>query len=282
MEVDAYIGPGTVSAMNTPVEALIEKIRINMERWRWMPSELGKRYIMVNIAGFNAEAYEDGKRTVHMRAIVGKPYHGTPSFSSVITDVIFRPYWHVPSRIAREQILPALKIKPDFLKENGFQVLQKNDKDIFHIVDMEKIDWKQVSAEDFPYALRQLPGEKNALGYVRFSIQNKWEIFMHGTPDQNLFSNEARAFSSGCIRVEDPLQMAYFVMEQNEGYDRQKIENMYNGSDKEASQSPRRVALSEPLKIHVMYLTAWIDEDGTVQFRDDVYSRDEQLTEALG
>lgn len=278
---DGRAGPRTVRRLNESTAHHIGDLELNLERWRWLPDDLGRRHIRVNIAGFSVRAYEDGREVLRMRAVVGKPARMTPEFSSVLTDVIFQPQWYVPERIAREDLLPKLQVNPRYLADEGFTVLARDERGRL-VARMPPEDWSRVSRDaPFPYVLRQAAGPANALGPVRYSIQNDWDIYMHGTPATRLFSAEERAFSSGCIRLEQPLELAYFVLKGVPEYDRSRIDTVYYRDVSATDAQPLRVTLAEPIPIHVVYWTAWADEDGSVHFVDDVYGRDAELARAL-
>lgn len=274
LAADGAVGPATLRALNEPVEARIDRIRVNLERWRWLPESLGERYVLVNIAGFRLDVIEHGESTLDMRVVVGTPYRRTPVFSGNISYLVLNPYWEVPTRIAVQDKLPLIKSDPDYLARQGYSVLQGWGSDEQRI-DPATLDWSVVTARNFPYRLRQAPGPYNALGRVKFMFPNKFSVYLHDTPARELFARDARTFSSGCIRLEAPLDLAEHLLADVPGWSRDAIDRAVE------SGSERVVVLPNPVPVHLLYWTAWIDADGTRQFRDDIYGRDEPVLRAL-
>jgi L,D-transpeptidase YcbB len=264
LEAKGIVGKQTIEALNVPLSKRIKQLQINKQRWELLPEHSADRYILVNIAGFTLSAIENGKEVLAMKIISGKPNRKTPLFSSVITDVTFHPYWHVPTSIAKDK-LEKIQKDPSYLRSHGFSALDQNGT----IVPLSSINWSTVTKDHFPYLLRQAPGDRNALGKIRFSIDNTMDIYMHGTPEQKLFSQTKRAESSGCIRVEFPLQLAHFVMNDIPDWPPSRIYKIYNYSSKTV-----KVPLPKPLAVHIMYFTSWVDSSGKLQFRNDVYGLD--------
>ena len=275
---DGVLGPKTLAAMNVPVEKRIEQIILNMERWRWMPEELAERHLRVNIAGFYLKAFEAGREIIDMPVIVGQPYRRTPVMNSTIENIIFNPYWHVPRRIAVDKLLPLIQENPDYLAQQEFEVF---DEDGGKIQNPVRLNWSSFNKNYFPFRLRQDPGSKNALGHVRFSLVNDLSIYLHGTPDQDLFMQIDRAKSSGCIRVERPLELAEFVLEQTPNWPPAKIRETYYAYVDNPGIKPSTAPLAQPLSVYLQYWTAWVDTHGHVHFREDIYGRDEKLKTAL-
>ncbi len=280
LEVDGIAGRRTLAAMNESVDEHIRMLILNLERWRWLPDDLGRRHVRVNIADFSVRAMEGSREVGRAKAIVGKPARMTPVFSSVITQVLFQPYWYVPERIAREDILPQLQRNPAFLAAERFTVFRREGARLVRVD--EPIDWGALTAtKPFPYVLRQDTGPRNALGPIKFDIVNDWDIYMHGTPAQHLFASTERAYSSGCIRLETPLDLAHFIFEHDPSVDRERIDALYYQAAREPQGPPVIVPLSEPIPVHILYWTAWADEAGDVHFVGDVYGRDRLLAKAL-
>ena len=272
LEVDGVVGPATRRALNLPVAQRIAQILLNMERWRWMPDELGRRYILVNLAGFDLKVVSEGWSVLEMRVVVGRPYRKTPIFSSRMSYLVFNPTWTVPSSIAGADLLPILRRDPDYLARNRFRVLDgRGARDL----DPATIDWSRVSAERFPYTLRQDPGLDNALGIVKFMMPNGFSVYLHDTPQQQLFARRTRTFSSGCIRLEKPMELAAYLLKDDPAWTPLRIDDViYSGETTE-------VPLSRPIPIHMTYSTAWVDPDGTLHFGADPYERDRLLHRAL-
>ncbi len=271
---DGAVGRKTLDEINVPIEARIEQMILNLERRRWMPDDLGQRYIFVNLADFLLKLVDEPKTLLDMPVVVGKPYHHTPVFSHVMTYVEINPFWNVPPSIARDELLPKIKQDTSYLAQNNY-VLFSDWSSGATVVDPHSIDWSQVSKASFPYKVRQDAGDGNALGRVKFMFPNRFNIYLHDTPAKALFSRAERAFSHGCIRVQDPPRLAELVLATTAGWDRARIDVAI------ASGERTIVPLSEPLPVHISYLTAWVNKDGSVHFRNDVYGRDAALSRAL-
>jgi murein L,D-transpeptidase YcbB/YkuD len=191
-----------------------------------------------------------------------------------MTYLVFSPYWNVPNNIAVRDKLPLIQENPDYLARQGFRVFLKGDSDLAEL-DPETIDWGAVTANDFPYRLRQDPGPLNALGGVKFMFPNRYNVYLHDTPQRELFGESVRTFSSGCIRLERPFDLAQYLLRGLDEWTDEKIREAMNAGRETT------VVLPDALPIHVVYLTAWVGEDGELNFRDDVYGRDALLLEAL-
>lgn len=277
LEEDGVIGRDTLRELNTTPARRTEQIRANLERWRWLPRSLGDEYVLVNIAGFRMELVSDGKRVMEKRVIVGLPYRRTPVFSGRMTYLVLNPSWEVPHRLAVQDKLPEITSDPEYLARLGFTVLQgwgAEEK----IIDPATVNWSELSRSRFPYRLRQAPGPANALGRVKFMFPNPHNVYLHDTPTRGLFSEAERAFSSGCIRLDEPLELARWLLS---GPRRpavmtpDEIQRILSGGRETT------VPLERPIPVHLLYWTAWVDEDGRVQYRRDLYGRDAPLIEAL-
>ncbi len=274
LDVDGAVGPDTLAALNVPVEDRIRQIELNMERWRWLPQDLGKRHILVNIANFELEVFEEDQRVMVIRVVVGKGYRRTPVFSDKMTYVVMCPYWHIPQNIAVQDKLPLIQKNPNYLVQQRMKVFEGWGSDARE-VDPKTIDWSRVTEKNFTFRLRQDPGPWNALGRVKFMFPNKFNVYLHDTPSQELFSKTTRAFSSGCIRLERPIDLAEYVLRGNLNWGRERI---LAAIGKNVEQT---VPLPEPIPVHVLYWTAWVGEDRAVHFRSDIYGRDNLLDKAL-
>lgn len=273
LPADGVLGPSTLGELNRPVEERIRQLEVNLERWRWLPKTLGNRYLQVNIADLTLSAVDNGLTILSLPVVVGNAYRKTPVFSSSLQYLVFAPFWYVPPTIFKVDKLPRLRTDPDYLVKHHFEVVTADGSQ--SLLPLEGIDWKEVRAESFPGVLRQAPGPWNPLGRVKFIFPNPFAVYLHDTPDRHLFAAEVRTFSSGCIRVERPLDLARFLLQnQRQGKGAYLLEAM------EASE-PRRVDLLRPWPIHILYFTAWADEEGRVNFRRDLYWRDLALEEAL-
>jgi len=277
LEMDGKIGPATFEALNTPVEKRIEQIIVGLERERWLPEDLGSRYIMVNIAGFELDAVSDNKLQFTMPVITGRAYRQTPSFNAHINEIIFNPSWHVPYNIAVSDKLPKLKNNPNAFSGKGYNFYDSSG----NSVSPASVNWGAYSSGNFPYRIVQSPGSANALGKIRFTIDYEsaklpnLNVYLHGTPEQELFSKSQRSFSSGCIRVEDPARLAQFVFDEPNTWSMDRIKKETVGSKTD------RVKLKDPISVYITYFTVWKDAQGRTNFVKDIYGQDKQVWEAL-
>lgn len=271
LTADGVIGTQTRAAMNVSIRHRIRQIEMNMERWRWMPGDLGEKHVFVNIAAFELYAVQDRMTVITMPVIVGKPFRRTPVFSDLISYLEINPDWTVPVKIAVEDLLPKIKADPAYLKTGGFDVLARDGT----IPPPETIEWSRYGRKNFPFVLRQRPGPANALGRIKFMFPNSFAIYLHDTPDHSLFARGVRTFSSGCIRVSDPSALARFLMQDDPDWTIDKLK-----AEIEKGET-KRVSLKKKVPVHLSYLTAWVSEDGTMQFRDDIYGRDATLFSAF-
>lgn len=272
--VDGLVGPQTRATMNVDVATRLRQIATNMERWRWMPDDLGRRYIMVNIAGFELEVVEDGSIVMDMRVIVGRTYRTTPVFSELMTYLEINPYWNVPDSIARNDILPRVRANPNYLREQGIRVLGDWSPHAVPI-DPATIDWHGIGNGALPFRFRQDPGPQNALGRIKFMFPNRFAVYLHDTPSRELFDRTVRTFSSGCIRIERPYELGAWLLR---GTALGSAAALRAAIDEGGT---RAITLPEPIRVHLTYATAWVGEGGEVHFRDDVYGRDESMLQAL-
>ncbi|MFP4199536.1 MAG: murein L,D-transpeptidase [Halanaerobium sp.] len=273
LNADGVVGDKTLAALNISRDQRIKQLIINMERWRWLPEDLGSRYIYVNIADYNLKLFEDNQLKMEMKTIVGQEQRSTPVFSDSIKYLVLNPYWYVPESIAVKDKLPEIKEDVDYLSENDYTLFKYNGDNKLEKIDPEDVDWDEVDEDNFNYLLRQNPGDNNALGRVKFMFPNKFSIYLHDTPGRNLFSETARSFSSGCIRIEKPVDLAEYLLSDQEKWDRESIEEEMK-KDKE-----KTVYLKNPIKIYLQYNTAWVDSIGNLNFREDIYDRDQKLIE---
>jgi murein L,D-transpeptidase YcbB/YkuD len=211
LKEDGIVGRDTFGMLNVSVEQRIRQVVLNLERWRWLPHDLGPRYIIVNTADFNLKAVENGRVDLQMRVVVGRPARRSPVFSASMTYLVVNPYWNVPTTIAVEDILPELQKDVSYLAPRGIHVFQSWDVDAPEI-DPATVDWQAYHANRFPFRLRQDPGAGNALGRIKFMFPNQFAVYLHDTPNRALFKRAQRDFSSGCIRVESPAALAGFVL----------------------------------------------------------------------
>lgn len=274
LDVDGAIGPKTLAALNVPAMQRVEQILLNMERRRWMADHLGERYVFVNLADFELKLVEGPKTILDSRVVIGDDFHRTPVFSGDMTYLVLNPDWNVPPSIATKELLPKIRRNVNYLANNNFKLFSGWSADA-HEVDPAGVDWSQVSARRFPYKIRQEPGDGNALGRVKFMFPNHFNIYLHDTPSRGLFSRSVRNFSHGCIRVGKPLELAEMLLRHDPEWSRERIDSVIAGGRQQI------VKLKTPVKVHITYLTAWVNKDGSVYFHDDVYGRDARLEHAL-
>jgi murein L,D-transpeptidase YcbB/YkuD len=270
--VDGVVGPRTIGAMNVPAGARVDQIRVNLERARWVLHVPDDNFIVVNIAGFHVFVVEDGEISWNARAQVGKLYRKTPVFRSTMKYIVFNPTWTVPPTILRNDILPEVKKDPGYLKKKDIEVLDQSGK----VLDALSIDWQSVSARRFPYILRQRPGPKNALGLVKFIFPNEHFVFLHDTPSRALFDRVDRTFSSGCIRVDRPMELAEHLLRDPVKWNAGTIAALIESGE------TKTVFLPEPLTVMLLYWTVGVPREDVVDFMGDVYDRDGRVLKALG
>jgi L,D-transpeptidase YcbB len=261
---DGIVSPAVVAELNVPIEQRIDLLELNLERWRWLPRQPGARYMRVNIPEMRLEVWENGSVPLSMRVIVGKQDTPTPIFNDEMTHIVFSPYWNVPPNIAQEETMPSLMKDPGFLERNNMEVVDASGRPI----DPSSLDWDDPSS----FRFRQRPGSSNALGLVKFMFPNQYNVYLHDTPTDSLFGRAARVFSHGCIRVEQPEELATYVLRDQPEWTIERIrEAMHAGTE-------RTVKLREPIPVFIGYWTARVAPDGMVQFRKDVYGIDARLT----
>ncbi len=271
LDVDGIIGPQAYEALNLPVEARIDQIRVNLERGRWVLRGLGEDFAVINIAGFMAYLVMEGRVVWEARSIVGRQYRKTPVFRDEISYVQFNPSWTVPPGILRKDILPGARRSASFIRKSGLTLIDRDGRR----VDPGSVDWSRASARSFPYRVVQFPGPRNALGRVKFGFPNRYLVYMHDTPKRGLFARAERTFSSGCVRIDNPLDFAQCLLERQPGWSRERIDRVV------ATGKTRTVHLDRPLPVLLLYWTAWVDWDGQVNFRRDIYQRDGRVLAAL-
>jgi murein L,D-transpeptidase YcbB/YkuD len=264
LEPDGVIGPALVAQMNVPAAARVRQIELNLERWRWLPRDLGDRHIIVNIPEYRLEVWDHGRVPLAMKVVVGKKDNPTPVLADRMTTVVFSPYWNIPPEIVQKETLPHVLKDPAYLDKNNIEVVRASNND--EPVDVKSIDWDDADVAT-KVRFRQKPGAGNSLGLVKFIFPNHFNVYLHDTPAQALFSRIERDFSHGCVRVERPMDLAKYVLRDQASWTEEKIdEAMHSGQE-------RSVALKEPLPVYLVYFTAW-EENGTTKFGDDVYGYD--------
>ena len=269
LNTDGIVGPATRRALNAEPSDRLRQIAVNLERQRWLNHDLGERHIFVNLAGFTMEVRRGDAVEFQQRVVVGKARrHRTPEFSDEMTHMVVNPRWNVPRSIAREEILPQLQKDPTYLARKNMTLVGSD-------IPVEEIDWSLVTPSSFPGRVRQNPGPGNALGRVKFMFPNDHAVYLHDTPSRSLFARDVRAYSHGCVRVAKPVEFAHFLLA-GQVDDPEASFDRWSRRDREVY-----VNFDAPLPVHISYRTAWVDADGTVQFRADVYGRDRKVAAAL-
>jgi L,D-transpeptidase YcbB len=274
LEPDGVIGPRTREAMNVTAARRARQIELNLERWRWLPQQLGERYIAVNIADFRLQVVDNQQIVLDMRVVVGRPARRTPVFSTTMSYLVLDPYWTVPRTIAVEDILPKLTGGVGYLVEHNIKVFAGWQEDAPEL-DPLAVPWQTYNDAHFPVMLRQEPGRNNALGQIKFIFPNKFAVYLHDTPQRALFERVQRDFSSGCIRVEKARALAAYLLCDDPNWTPEKLKFALAQGDRRLVRIPR------PIAVHLLYMTAWVDENDTLQFRRDIYDRDCDLDAAL-
>ncbi len=267
--VDGVIGPATLAAMNVSAAERVAQIRVNLERMRWVGEALPPDYLLVDITAQRVELYRDGQLAWETKAIVGRSERPTPIFRDRIEYLEFNPTWTVPPTILKEDVVPKARKDPNAVRKKGLEIIDRRG----NKVEPEAVDWN-VSPNNLPYTLRQAPGPKNALGQVKFMFPNRHSVYLHDTPDRHLFQRSQRTLSSGCVRVDKPLELAELVLDDPK-WNQEKFASVF------ATKRPSSVRLKEPLPVVLSYWTAEVDAHGLMHFREDIYGQDGPVLTAL-
>lgn len=276
---DGQVGAATLATLNVPVLDRARQLELNLERWRWLPADLGSRYVLVNIPDYDLRIIEvppagdaDSETSVmQMRVIVGVTEQPTPAMSASMTHLILNPFWNIPGKIAEREMFPELARDPAYLAKRQIKVVKRGED--HHTVDPGKVNWRDPAWRQ-TYRLRQDPGPENAMGQLKFVLGNPFGIYLHDTPKHHLFARRKRAGSHGCIRVERPHELATYLLTGTQWSGEAISATLASGTSK-------RIDLPEQIPVHLVYFTAWASEDGMVEFRDDVYGEDATLDAAL-
>lgn len=257
----------TREQLNITPQQRIRQIAINMKRWRYLPDNLGNRYVMANIADYSLKVVDEGKTTLEMDIIVGKASRRTPILVQSIKTLVLNPSWAIPPRIARTSILPRAKRDPSYLTRRNIELVRGTGAQRT-VIDPESIDWKNINIHKFPYRLEQKPGNGNALGEVKYPLNNDFAIYLHDTAQPRLFERAKRALSSGCVRVSKPRELTAALLKDNPGWDSRRIARAHR------NKRTMYLGLKQETPVYLMYWTAWVDHQGMIQFREDIYNRD--------
>lgn len=267
IEATGNLDKKTITALNTSLDDRLTHIKVNMDRMRWLPDTFGNKYFIVNIPEYMLRLYKGDEIDMEMKVIVGKTLNATPIFSDKMEYLVFSPTWTVPRSIAVEEMLPKLQEDEKYLTKKNFKLYDSWEEDA-EPIDPTEIKWKDYNEENFNFRIVEDPGPGNALGSVKFIFPNDFDIYLHDTPAGHLFDRKERSFSHGCIRVEKPLELAEYLLKDKKNWDREKIKEAMN------QEEPETVKLSEKIPVHLVYWTSWVDDNGSLHFRDDIYSRD--------
>ncbi len=273
LTVDGVIGAKTTQSLNTTIDDRITQLIANLERRRWLPEDLGSRYVLVNAGDYSMVFVDDGQRVFESLVIVGTPKDPTPEIQSVMRGFQTNPFWTVPQSISGEEYLPLLRRDPNALAAGGFKIFANWSDDTE--IDPATIDWTEIHPKAFPYRIRQEPGAGNALGYIFFPFANKYGIYMHDTANRWLFTEGSRNFSHGCIRLQNPLDFVEKVFKGRNGFDKERVRTVI------AAAQQAHYTFPEPVALHVTYRTVSSTADGVATFRDDVYGRDRRVVQAM-
>ena len=271
LAVDGVAGAGTIAEVNRSPDYRLKSVMVSMERERWLNKDRGQRHVLVNLTDFHARIVDDGKVTFKTRSVVGKNQHDrrSPEFSDVMEHMVINPTWNVPRSIATKEYLPMLQKDP-----NAVSYLNLIDGS-GRLVKRDEVDFTEYSEKSFPFDIKQAPGRANALGLVKFMFPNRHNIYLHDTPAKSLFARETRAFSHGCIRLQQPFDFAYTLLSAQE----ENPKEVFHRHLKTGRET--QVNLEQPIPVHIIYRTAFTNAKGPVQYRRDVYGRDAKIWQAM-
>jgi murein L,D-transpeptidase YcbB/YkuD len=269
LTADGVVGARTIAVLNGAHRDVEGEIIANMEMWRWMPRDLSQDYVFVNIPEFKVRVIRHGQQVHEARVVVGKVANQTPVFTGEMQYLVVNPYWHIPESIKVKEMLPQIQADPaGYFSRHGYEVTWDG-----QLIDPTRIIWDENAVK--AVGIRQVPGEANALGNIKFMFPNKHAVYLHDTPLRSLFSRDVRAFSHGCVRVDDPMAFADAVLQGDPQWTVPKLQAMFGGDE-------RRVDIATHLKVHLAYFTAFVDEGGKLQLRDDIYGHVQAIKKALG
>ena len=268
---DGAIGKKTIAVMNTSIASRIDQIRVNLERTRWALHALRGTYMVVDIAGYEATFVRDGTIVWRSRVQVGQPLRMTPVLRSSFTNIVLNPNWTVPPTVLDKDIIPAARKDPEVVYKKGLRILDSEHNEL----DPYEIEWSHYNGKNFPYRLRQDPGDGNSLGRIKFNFPNKHAVYMHDTPKKSWFDRTERAFSSGCIRVDKPLELAELLLDDPQRWTQAQVGEAIDRGN------TRSLVLRKPIPLLVLYWTVDADEQGEVRFKPDIYNNDRIVLDEL-
>jgi murein L,D-transpeptidase YcbB/YkuD len=267
LKADGVINENTIHELNISPTQRLRQLEINLHRWYVLSRELPARFILVNIPAYTLYLYDNKKELLTMKVVIGRMSRPTPEIASHISRIVFNPYWNVPNLIAQKDIVQHVLDDPNYLTDVQMKIYDRQAPDAKEI-DANTIDWQKAKSDGFQYHFRQEPGVKNALGLVKFEFQNEDSIYLHDTPSKNLFSLDKRALSSGCVRLEQPFDLVTYLLAAQPDKDANWIKETL------AVGKTSYVKVAQPMPIYLTYVTAWVDAAGIVNFRDDLYGKD--------
>ena len=269
---DGIISGLTFQAMRVPIHERIEQLLINMERSKWVPAEQKGDYLVVNIPAFKLFVYNNDSLEWSCNVIVGKSKstNNTVIFNDDLEYIVFNPYWNIPRNILLKETLPEIKKDPDYLLKHDMEVVDESGR----FISSSALDWNSYT-DYFPYIIRQKPGKNNSLGLVKFLFPNSYDIYMHDTPEKSLFGETTRTFSHGCIRLEEPYRLARYLLRDDSSWSEEKINSLLSGGQQTF------VKLKKKVPVFIAYFTAWVDRDGKLNFREDIYNHDAKMKKLL-
>jgi L,D-transpeptidase YcbB len=262
LTVDGVVREQTLRALNYPAEVRLNQLKVNLGRLRTITAALGNRFVMCNLPAAQIEAIENGVAVSRHTAVVGKPDRPSPEINSKIVDVSFNPYWTVPVSIVRRDLIPKMQAEPDYLTKNHIRIFDPHR----HELQPQQINW--YSEEAVNYQFKQDPGNFNSLGSIRINFPNPHQVYMHDTPLKNLFGEDMRFHSSGCVRVQNVRELVNWLLAETPGWSREEIEQVVRSGEQKTAR------IAKPVPLYWVYVTAWATSDGIVQFRDDIYNKD--------
>jgi len=269
LEESGKLNTQTITELNKPVDFRIKQMIINLERLRWMPVAMENEYLIANIPEYKLHVFENNEIVWTTNVVVGKDVKQTTIFKGNISRIVLNPYWNIPNSIIMNEIIPNIKKDPNYLESHNMEVLS-GDK----VVEASNINWDKYK-KAVPYTIRQKPGKDNSLGRMKFLFPNNFNIYLHDTPSKGLFNESERAFSHGCIRVENPNKLLLHFIRNNKSWNQQKIDSILE-TDKEFG-----ILIKPTIPVYIVYFTAWVDSNGRLNFRDDIYDLDHQLANEI-
>ena len=260
--IDGIIHAETLAALNVPAPTRLTQLKVNVTRLKALGANLGPRYVLANIPAARIEAIEDGVAVSRHTAVVGKPDRPSPEINSKIVQINFNPYWTVPPSIVQKDLIPKMQDQPDYLTKNHIRIFDSRQREL----QPSEINWYSEDATH--YSFKQDPGSLNSLGSIRINFPSAYGVYMHDTPLKNLFGDDFRFHSSGCMRVQNVRQLVAWLLEGTRGWSLEEIDRVIKSGDRKDAQ------LTKPVPLHWVYVTAWSGADGVVQFREDIYGKD--------